>query len=108
MVIIETSIFTKRIKEAMSDDSYRELQNILIACPETGKIMKGSGGIRKVRWGTDDQGKRGGIRVIYYWTVNDNQIFMLLVYPKKERDNLTKQQLSLLKKIVKRELKNEQ
>ena len=92
----------------MSDDSYRELQNTLIACPETGKIIKGSGGIRKVRWGTDDQGKRGGIRVIYYWAANANQIFMLMVYPKKERDNLTEQQLLLLKKIVEREFKNEQ
>ena len=92
----------------MSDDSYRELQNTLIACPETGKIIKGSGGIRKVRWGTDDQGKRGGVRVIYYWAANANQIFMLMVYPKKERDNLTEQQLLLLKKIVEREFKNEQ
>ena len=108
MVIIETSIFTKRIKETMSDDSYREFQNTLIAYPETGKIMKGSGGIRKVRWSINDQGKRGGVRVIYYWAVNNNQIFMLMVYPKKERDNLTKQQLSLLKKIVEREFKNEQ
>ena len=91
----------------MTDDSYRELQNTLISCPEAGKIMKGSGGIRKVRWGTDDQGKRGGVRVIYYWAVNANQIFMLMVYPKKERDNLTEQQLSLLKKIVEREFKNE-
>ena len=75
----------------MSDDSYRELQNTLIAYPETRKTMKGSGGIRKVRWGINGQGKRGGVRVIYYWAVNVNQIFMLMVYPKKERDNLTEE-----------------
>ena len=108
MVIIETSIFTKRIIEVMPDDSYRELQNTLIAYPETGKIIRGSGGIRKVRWGLGDQGKQGGVQVIYYRAVSTNQIFMLMVYAKNEQSNLTKEQLSILKKLVESEFKNEQ
>jgi len=107
MVIIETSIFTKRIKELMTDDIYRELQNTLVAYPESGKLIQGSAGLRKVRWGIASKGKRGGARVIYYFSNGENQIFMLMVYAKNERSDLTKEQLSLLKKVVEREFKNE-
>jgi len=107
MVIIETSIFTKRIKELMTDEVYRELQNTLVAYPESGKLIQGSSGLRKVRWGTASKGKRGGVRVIYYFANSKNQIFMLMVYAKNERSDLTKEQLSLLKKVVEQEFKNE-
>jgi len=107
MVIIETSIFTKQIKELMTDEVYRELQNTLVAYPESGTLIQGSGGLRKIRWGIASKGKRGGIRAIYYFKNNKNQIFMLMVYAKNERSDLTKEQLSLLKKVVEREFKNE-
>ncbi len=108
MVIIETSIFTKRIKELMSDDLYRELQNTLVAYPESGKLIQGSNGLRKLRWGIEGKGKQGGVRVIYYLATTKKQMFMLMVYAKNERSDLTKEQLFLLKKVVERELKNEQ
>jgi len=107
MVIIETSIFTKRIKELMKDEEYQELQNTLVAYPESGKLIQGSGGLRKIRWGIASKGKRGGVRVIYYFANSKNQVFMLMVYAKNERSDLTKEQLSLLKKVVEREFKNE-
>ena len=107
MVIIETSIFTKRIKELMTDEIYRELQNTLVAYPEFGKLIQGSAGLRKVRWGIACKGKRGGVRVIYYFSNGKNKIFMLMVYAKNEHSNLTKEQLSLLKKVVEREFENE-
>ena len=107
MVIIETSIFTKRIKELMTDEIYRELQNTLVAYPESGKLIQGSGGLRKIRWGIASKGKRGGVRAIYYFSNSKNQVFMLMVYAKNERSDLTKEQLSLLKKVVEREFKNE-
>jgi len=107
MVIIETSIFTKRIKELMKDEEYRELQNSLVAYPESGKLIQGSAGLRKIRWGIASKGKRGGVRAIYYFATSRNQIFMLMVYAKNERSDLTKEQLSLLKKVVEREFKNE-
>ncbi len=66
----------------MSEESYRELQNELIATPDVGKVIQGSGGIRKVRWGASGRGKRGGSRVIYYWATNKEQIYMLLGYTK--------------------------
>ncbi len=67
MVIIETPTFTKIIKSLMDDESYRRLQNMLIDTPDTGKIIQGSGGIRKVRCSHGGRGKRGGSRIIYYW-----------------------------------------
>ena len=105
MVIIETSVFTKRIQQLMSDDLYRELQNTLVAFPEAGEIIQGSAGLRKVRWKTDGKGKRGSVRIIYYFASKENQIFMLLVYAKNEHNDLTKNQLSLLRKVVEREFK---
>ena len=102
MLIIETSIFTKLINQLMSDDEYRELQEALVNRPEIGDIIKGSGGLRKVRWKLESTGKSGGVRVIYYWVVDDNHIRMLYVYPKGKQENLTFEQLNALKTIVER------
>ena len=65
MVIIETAIFTRRIQSILTDDEYRFLQAQLVQKPDAGKIIPGSGGLRKLRWSADGHGKRGGIRVIY-------------------------------------------
>lgn len=107
MIIKETSIFTKIILDLISDDSYRQLQKELIKNPETGKIIKGSGGIRKVRWTTQDKGKRGGIRVIYYWITAEDELYMLYAYPKSKQEDLTSEQLSVLKTVVEEELHHE-
>jgi hypothetical protein len=103
MVIIETSVFTRRIKELLDDDSYSELQGHLIHAPDAGDVIRNSGGIRKVRWSAKGHGKRGGVRVIYYWQVSADQIYMLYVYPKNEQENLTPEQLKVLRKHVKEE-----
>jgi mRNA-degrading endonuclease RelE of RelBE toxin-antitoxin system len=66
MVIFETSVFTKKINTLLNDEEYRTLQNTLVEMPNSGKIIQGSGGIRKIRWGGSGRGKRGGIRIIYY------------------------------------------
>ena len=91
----------------MSDDEYQKLQKALIEVPTSGKIMTGSGGIRKVRWKLQGRGKSGGARVIYYWATNESQLFMLFAYPKNEMENITKEQLSILKKAVETEFKDE-
>jgi mRNA-degrading endonuclease RelE of RelBE toxin-antitoxin system len=103
MVIIETPIFTKRIQELITDDEYRLLQGHLVNRPDVGKIMPGSGGLRKLRWSAGGRGKRGGIRVIYYWFVSKDIILLLYAFPKSERDDLTTEQLRQLRKIIEKE-----
>lgn len=105
MVIIETTVFTKKITALLNDEEYRALQNVLVEMPGFGDIIQGSGGIRKIRWGASGRGKRGGARIIYYWATNHDQIFMLYAYPKNERDNLSNDQLLLLKQAVDLEFK---
>ena len=68
--------------------------------PDTGKIIPGSGGVRKMRWAGSGRGKRGGLRVIYNWCVADDQIWMLLAYPKSEKDDLRRDEIRKLKKLV--------
>ncbi len=102
MVIIETPVFTKLITELMSDEDYRELQLTLVARPDLGVLVRNSGGLRKLRWNLFERGKSGGVRVIYYWMTEDEQLYMLLVYPKNVQDNLTAQQLNMLKAIIQR------
>ena len=97
MVFVETPVFTRCLEKYLSDDNYSELQIFLAAYPETGKIIKHSGGIRKIRWAGSGRGKRGGLRVIYYWWVSKNRISMLTIYPKNERDDLSPDQLKQLR-----------
>jgi mRNA-degrading endonuclease RelE of RelBE toxin-antitoxin system len=103
MVIIETSIFTRQVQRLLSDDEYRELQSTLVVRPHAGTLIVGSRGLRKMRWGQKGKGKRGGVRVIYYWAVTPEQILMLFMYPKGERDDLTHAQVKVLKQIVEQE-----
>ncbi len=86
----------------MNDDEYKELQEALVAKPDLGVLIKNSGGLRKVRWSVDGRGKRGGVRVIYYWMTNNDQVYMLYVFPKNTQDNLTDAQIKTLRQIVER------
>ena len=103
MVIIETSVFTRQILSLLSDEDYRKLQVTLAHRPTAGALIPNSGGLRKVRWALPGRGKRGGVRVIYYWAVTPERLLMLLVYAKNERDNLTASQLKLLRQVVESE-----
>ena len=88
MLFIETSLFTRHIHDYLTDDEYSGLQALLKEHPESGDIIPGSGGVRKIRWSASGRGKRGGIRVIYYWKCADDEIWMLTVYAKNERSTI--------------------
>ena len=105
MKFFETAIFTKQITTLLPDPEYKELQKALCLNPAAGDVIIGSGGLRKIRWRTRSRGKRGGIRVIYYWFVSDDELFMLLAYGKNEKDDLSARELSVLRSIVEGELK---
>jgi mRNA-degrading endonuclease RelE of RelBE toxin-antitoxin system len=103
MVIIETSVFTRQIQTLLTDEEYAELQADLVRRPDAGVIIPGSRGLRKLRWGLAGRGKRGGSRVIYYWAVGQDQILLLLIYPKNVQDDLTVEQVRALCKVVEAE-----
>ena len=103
MVIIETSIFTRQVQAFLDDDDYRRLQTVLVIRPDAGDLIPGGGGLRKIRWGTHGRGKRGGVRLIYYWAAKQDRILMLLMYAKNEQDDLTAEQLKVLRRIIEEE-----
>ena len=101
MEIVETEVFTKRIVEMMSDDEYMDLQEALIKKPLAGRLIPSGHGIRKLRWGIDGGGKKGGLRVIYYFLTKEETICLLLAYKKSEREDITKIQLKMLSNYIK-------
>jgi mRNA-degrading endonuclease RelE of RelBE toxin-antitoxin system len=93
VVIIETSIFSRRVQALFSDEEYRQLQLALVLRPDLGAVIPGSGGLRKARWALTGRGKRGGVRVIYYWAIVQDKLLLLFLYAKNEQDDLTTEQL---------------
>ena len=93
--------------QLLSDAEYAELQGTLVVDPEAGDLVREAGGVRKLRWshGRRNKGKRGGLRVIYYWYSPDSVIYMLLAYSKDERDDLTPTQRRALARLVTEEFK---
>lgn len=94
---IETKLFTRLVQEYLSDDEYRQLQKQLMEDPLAGDVIKGSGGIRKLRWQRAGGGKRGGFRVIYFLKNERGVIWMLTMYPKNVKDDLPPK---ILKRIL--------
>ena len=103
MVIIETSFFTKQVQKLLTDEEYGDLQAALVQRPDMGQLLVGGAGLRKVRWRARGQGKRGGVRVIYYWATEFNQLLMLMIYAKPRQEDLTPQQLRVLRTIIEEE-----
>jgi mRNA-degrading endonuclease RelE of RelBE toxin-antitoxin system len=85
---IETKLFTKLVQKYLSDDEYWELQSLLMKQPQAGKVIPGTGGVRKLRWRTPGKGKRGGYRVLYYLKIEQGIIWMLTLYSKNVKENL--------------------
>jgi hypothetical protein len=103
MRFVETPVFTTTLRRLLDDESYRRLQLALMMRPEQGAVIPGSAGLRKVRWATPGAGKRGGLRVIYYWMPGEGAFYMLYLYRKNEQGDLTQAQVRTLARIVREE-----
>jgi hypothetical protein len=99
MIFIETPIFTKDIQKHLPDEDLRRLQAVLLLRPKTGDIIRGSCGLRKIRWNLPGKGKRGGLRVIYYFDPPDI-VYLVFPYRKSRREDLTQQQIKILAQLV--------
>ena len=110
MEFIEAPAFTRYLSSYLNDDEYRELQNRLAAGPELGDVMPGTGGFRKLRWADPRRGKgrRGGLRVIYYYFPGEQQIWLMTLYDKDEAADLTSKERQALKNVIEIELRARQ
>jgi len=96
MLFVETPVFTRLVAAALSDRDYAVLQRELADHPEAGRLLEGGAGIRKLRWATPGSGKSGGFRVIYFWRKAESQIYLLYLFAKSERVDLTRAQVKRL------------
>lgn len=103
MLFIETSTFSKLLPKYLTDDEYRALQSLLMQRPDAGAVIKGSGGVRKVRWAPSGSGKSGGVRVIYYWKKSEDEVWMLTLYHKSERATIPGHALKQIAEAIKDE-----
>jgi len=97
---IETPFFTKAFNRYLDDDEYAELQSHLNKHPDSGKVVPGSGGVRKLRWGAEGRGKRGGLRLVYYLRLARGQIWMLTLYGKNVRADIPAHVLKEMKEAI--------
>jgi hypothetical protein len=99
MRILETPAFARRIAALLTESEHWALQEFVAAMPLTGRLIPGGHGLRKLRWRTKGRGKRGGLRVIYYYRVKD-YIFFVAAYSKTEREDLSATQLRALVQLI--------
>ncbi len=97
---IEAPFFTKALDRYLDDDEYGELQSHLIKHPESGNVVPGSGGVRKLRWTAEGRGKRGGLRVVYFLRLAHGQIWMLTIYGKNVSENVPAHVLKSMKEVI--------
>jgi hypothetical protein len=106
MEFVEAPAFTRGVAGYLADEAYRELQDQLATHPEMGDLMPGTGGFRKLRW-TDarrGKGRRGGLRIIYYYFPADQQIWLMTLYDKDEAADLAPREKRALKSALESEL----
>jgi len=104
---IEAPAFTRYLADYLDAERYAELQNALVRNPELGYLMPGTGGFRKIRWADPRRGKgrRGGLRIVYYYFASDQQIWLATLYGKDEAADLTSKEKKALRYAIGGELK---
>jgi hypothetical protein len=100
MTVVETPFFLRKAATLLSEEERLELVMFVGANPDAGDVIPETGGVRKLRWAAQGKGKLGGVRVIYYFQSETFPIFLLTVYPKSQKANLTKAERNDFKKLI--------
>ncbi len=100
VTFIEAPVFSRQLPNYMDDEAYTTLQWALALHPEAGAVIPGSGGVRKMRWAGSGRGKRGGLRIIYYWRKSASEIWMLTLYAKNEAESIPAHVLKAIKEEI--------
>ena len=101
ITVVETEPFQRKVSRLLTEDEKTELVTYLAACPNSGVLIQGTGGIRKLRWARSGRGKSGGVRVIYYFHNAKMPLYLLTLFDKNEKPNLSKAERNVLSKAVK-------
>lgn len=100
ITVAETESFQRKVGQLLSENEKDELIAYLSMHPNAGVLIKGTGGIRKLRWARRGQGKSGGVRVIYYFHSQEMPLYLLALFGKNEKANITKEEKNILSKLV--------
>ena len=100
MTVVETPFFLRKCAMLLDDEERWDLVLFLGVNPEAGSVVPETGGVRKLRWAVSGRGKRGGLRVIYYFHNETIPLFLLTVYGKNQKANLTKAERNEFKTLV--------
>lgn len=98
--IVELPEFIRKVQGLLSNEEKTSLINYLATHPQSGNLMQGTGGIRKLRWAAQGKGKSGGVRVIYYYHNGSMPMFLLTLFGKGEKANLSLAERSDLSKLT--------
>lgn len=101
MIFVEMPVFTEDLLTLLPDAEYREVQKELLLHPTKGTLIPGSGGFRKLRWKQASKGKRGGVRIIYFWDKPSEKLYLIFIYKKSAQEDLNQVQVKVLKSILK-------
>jgi hypothetical protein len=105
-VFVELPPFERHRKSYLNDEAFRGLQQELLANPHVGEVIQGTGGLRKMRFADEhrNKGKRGGVRIIYYWWLGGSQFWLFTLYSKDDMSDLAEDERKLLADMLKNEL----
>jgi len=101
--IVETPVYLRQAAEFLDEEERESIAAHLALNPNAGSVIRGSGGIRKLRWRTASTGKRGGYRLIYFNKLKSGQVWLLTIYSKRQHENISAQDLAKVRKAINHE-----
>ena len=100
MQIFSTHTYERAVRKLLGEEARREMEEAIVAAPDAAPVIRGTGGIRKLRWAGSGRGKRGGIRTVYFYRAGPEAIYLLTAYAKADRENLTPADTKALLRLV--------